>query len=107
MSQPHAISVSTQTVAPTATGIPSGKLGMWVFLASEVMFFTGLIGAYIVLRAGHPSWPGSEGHLSVPIGTMNTLFLIGSSVTIVLSLAASQRGLSAVPSGTGQAGALS
>ena len=73
---------------PTATGIPNGKLGMWVFLASEVMFFTGLIGAYIVLRSA-PGWPGPEGHLSVPIGTMNTLILIGSSVTIVLALAAS------------------
>jgi heme/copper-type cytochrome/quinol oxidase subunit 3 len=76
----------------TATGIPHGKLGMWLFLASEVMFFTGLLGAYIVLRFSHPSWPGPEGHLSVPIGTMNTLFLIGSSVTIVLALAASQAG---------------
>lgn len=84
MNSAHAISV------PTATGIPSGKLGMWIFLASEVMFFTGLIGAYIVLRSA-PGWPGPEGHLSVPIGTTNTLILIGSSVTIVLSLAASQR----------------
>ena len=75
-----------------ATGIPHGKLGMWLFLASEIMFFTGLLGAYIVLRFSHPSWPGPEGHLSVPIGTMNTLFLIGSSVTIVLALAASQAG---------------
>ena len=64
---------------------------MWVFLASEVMFFTGLIGAYIVLRLSNPSWPGPEGHLSVPLGTTNTLLLIGSSVTIVLALAASQR----------------
>ena len=76
----------------TATGIPSGKLGMWVFLASEVMFFTGLIGAYIVLRMGHPAWPGAEGHLSVPIGTTNTLVLICSSTTVVLALAASARG---------------
>ena len=77
--------------APTATGIPNGKLGMWLFLASEVMFFTGLIGAYVVLRMSHPAWPGSAGHLSVPMGTLNTLVLISSSVTIVLSLAASQR----------------
>ncbi|MBI3321310.1 MAG: heme-copper oxidase subunit III [Candidatus Omnitrophica bacterium] len=76
----------------SATGIPNGKLGMWVFLASEVMFFTGLIGAYLVLRLGHPHWPGPEGHLSVPLGTTNTLLLIGSSVTIVLALSASQRG---------------
>jgi heme/copper-type cytochrome/quinol oxidase subunit 3 len=64
---------------------------MWLFLASEVMFFTGLIGAYVVLRLGHPSWPGSEGHLSTPIGTINTLVLICSSTTIVMALAASQR----------------
>ncbi len=73
------------------TGIPNGKLGMWLFLASEVMFFTGLIGAYVVLRMSNLQWPGHEGHLSVPIGTLNTLILIGSSVTIVLALAAAQR----------------
>jgi heme/copper-type cytochrome/quinol oxidase subunit 3 len=86
-------------VSATATGIPNGKLGMWVFLASEVMFFTGLIGAYIVLRMGHPSWPGPEGHLSVPLGTLNTLVLICSSTTIVLALAASQRGAMGVVRG--------
>ncbi len=77
--------------AMTATGIPNGKLGMWVFLASEVMFFTGLIGAYLVLWMGHPQWPGSEGHLSVHLGTLNTLMLICSSTTMVLALAASHR----------------
>jgi len=87
----HAATLTTHERAPTATGVPSGKLGMWVFLASEVMFFTGLIGAYLVLRMGHPAWPGHEGHLSVPIGTVNTLILISSSVTIVLALAASER----------------
>lgn len=85
----HAGSPAAHPGAHTATGIPSGKLGMWVFLTSEVMFFTGLIGAYVVLRLSHPNWPGSEGHLSVGIGTLNTLLLIGSSTTIVLSLAAS------------------
>lgn len=79
-------------VSPTATGIPSGKLGMWLFLASEIMFFTALIATYIILRISNPAWPGSDGHLSVPIGTLNTLVLISSSVTIVLALAASQRG---------------
>ena len=91
MSSVRTIPMSGPIEVLTATGIPNGKLGMWVFLASEVMFFTGLIGAYIVLRMSNPHWPGPEGHLSVPMGTMNTLFLIGSSVTIVLSLAASQR----------------
>ncbi len=91
MSNAHAVSFSPHVPAQTATGIPSGKLGMWVFLASEVMFFTGLIGAYIVLRMSHPSWPGHEGHLNVAIGTLNTLILICSSTTIVLALAAAQQ----------------
>ena len=90
MSQPAAL--AAHAPPPSATGIPHGKLGMWVFLASEVMFFTGLIGAYLVLRMGYPAWPGHEGHLSVPIGTVNTLLLICSSTTIVLALAASARG---------------
>jgi len=89
MSNAHAASAPHASYA-TATGIPNGKLGMWLFLASEVMFFTGLIGAYIVLRLSHPQWPGPEGHLSVPLGTLNTFILIGSSMTIVMALAAAQ-----------------
>ena len=86
-----AVSATLSHAPVSATGIPSNKLGMWLFLASEIMFFTGLITAYVVLRMGHPAWPGAEGHLSVPIGTLNTLILITSSVTIVLSLAALQQ----------------
>jgi len=78
--------------ASSWTGIPNGKLGMWLFLASEIMFFTGLISAFIVLRMSNPNWPGPEGHLSVKMGTINTLVLICSSTTIVLALAASARG---------------
>ena len=84
MSQAHAVTFG-ETI-PT-TGIPSNKLGMWLFLASEVMFFTGLIAAYVVLRMSNPAWPGPEGHLSVPMGTLNTFILIGSSMTMVMALA--------------------
>ena len=90
MSNAHAISPSPGFTA-TSTGIPNGKLGMWLFLASEVMFFTGLIGAYIILRMSHPHWPGPEGHLNVHLGTLNTLVLICSSTTIVMALAAAER----------------
>ena len=79
-------------VPSSATGVPSHKLGLWLFLASEVMFFTGLIAAYIVLRISHPAWPGPAGHLSVPIGTLNTFILICSSMTMVLAYAAVQEG---------------
>ena len=92
MTSAHAINAVHQPPAATATGVPNGKLGMWVFLASEVMFFTGLLGAYIVLRISNPHWPGSEGHLSVLMGTINTLVLICSSTTVVMALAAAEQG---------------
>ncbi len=80
---------STTTHAEiNATGIPSGKLGMWVFLASEVMFFTGLLGAYIVLRAGLPHWPHPGEELKIPLAALNTFILLTSSMTMALSVAA-------------------
>lgn len=79
---------SATGLATVGLGIESGKLGMWLFLSSEVMFFAGLLSAYIILRAAHPAWPGSDGHLSVPLGTLNTLILITSSLTMALSVSA-------------------
>jgi len=70
------------------TGLYSAKLGIWLFLASEVMLFGGLFSAYIFLRIGaEPGyWP--SGLLNVPVGTMNTAILIVSSVTVVFAWAA-------------------
>jgi heme/copper-type cytochrome/quinol oxidase subunit 3 len=76
----------------TATGIPHDKMGMWVFLCSEVMFFTGLIGSYIVLRFATPLWPPPASVLNIPLTAMNTFILICSSVTMVQALAAVSRG---------------
>ena len=75
----------------TNTGIPSSKLGMWLFLASEVMFFTGLLGAYIVLRAGMDHWPLPGEELSIPLAAFNTFVLLSSSMTMALSVAAVHR----------------
>ncbi len=72
----------------TSTGIHSGKLGMWLFLASEVMFFTGLIGAYIVLRAGLAHWPHPGEELSIGLAALNTFILLSSSMTMAMSVAA-------------------
>lgn len=81
------------TVEPhPVTGLYSGKFGIWLFLASEVMLFGGLFSAYILLRVGAPegTWPvgHEETHLSVNIGMLNTLILIVSSVTMVMAWAA-------------------
>jgi cytochrome c oxidase subunit III len=71
--------------------IPNGKLIIWLFLSTEIMFFAGLIGTYIVLRFGAPTWPvPHEVHLSEPIGALNTFVLICSSVTVVLTLEAAK-----------------
>ena len=75
-------------------GLPMGnsKLIVWLFLSTEIMFFAGLIGTYIVLRFGAPVWPRTHDvHLSEPIGAFNTFVLICSSVTIVLSLEAARK----------------
>jgi cytochrome c oxidase subunit 3 len=71
--------------------LPNSKLIVWLFLSTEIMFFAGLIGTYIVLRFGAPVWPHThEVHISEPIGAFNTFVLICSSVTIVLALEAAK-----------------
>lgn len=74
------------TVKPRPdTGLTNPKLGIWLFIASEVMLFGGLFAGYIFMRLGaEPGyWP--HGWLNVPVGTLNTFILILSSVTIILS----------------------
>ncbi|MHC2067712.1 cytochrome c oxidase subunit 3 [Bremerella sp. T1] len=75
-----------------------GKLCLWLFLSTEIMFFAGLIGAYVVLRFGAPTgtWPTPHDvYLSEPIGAFNTFVLICSSLSIVLSLEAARQNQSA------------
>jgi cytochrome c oxidase subunit 3 len=73
--------------------IPNGKLAMWLFLVTEIMFFTGLIGTYIVLRNGSRYWPTPEQvHLLEWVGAVNTFVLICSSLTVVLAHSAIARG---------------
>ncbi len=90
MSSSHAhAEVLPYTVEPRPeTGLYNGKLGVWLFLASEVMLFGGLFSAYILLRMGSTNWPLGSTILNVPIGTFNTIVLISSSVTMVLAWAA-------------------
>lgn len=75
-----------------ALPLPNGKLFLWLFLSTEIMFFAGLIGAYIVLRFGAPAWPSTHDvHLVELWGALNTAVLIGSSITVVLALEAARR----------------
>jgi cytochrome c oxidase subunit 3 len=67
------------------TGLFNAKVGIWLFLASEVMLFGALFSSYVMLRVGSVEWP--HGLLNVPIGTLNTVVLITSSITVVLAWA--------------------
>ncbi len=69
------------------TGLYNAKLGVWLFLASEVMLFGALFASYVLLRGGAPSWETGSELLNVPLATVNTMVLIASSVTMVLSWA--------------------
>jgi cytochrome c oxidase subunit III len=67
------------------TGLANGKLGIWLFLASEVMLFGALFSTYIILRVGAVEWP--HGELNIVLGAINTLILICSSMTMVMAWA--------------------
>ncbi|MDA0835084.1 MAG: cytochrome c oxidase subunit 3 [Planctomycetota bacterium] len=65
--------------------IPNSKLGMWLFLGTEIMFFTAFIGTYIVCRLGSPGWPTDTAvtHISIIAGGFNTFVLLTSSFFVV------------------------
>lgn len=74
--------------------IPNSKLGLWLFLGTEIMFFTALIGSYIVLRLGTSDWPTDPEltHIQVLMGAINTFVLILSSYLVVVAHAAIHAG---------------
>jgi heme/copper-type cytochrome/quinol oxidase subunit 3 len=69
------------------TGLFNGKLGVWLFLSSEVMLFGALFSTYILLRIGSTEWPHGWQELNVPMAAVNTVVLIASSVTMVMAWA--------------------
>jgi cytochrome c oxidase subunit 3 len=81
----------SHTAKPTALKmgipIPNSKLGLWLFLGTEIMFFTAFIGSYIVLRLGSRGWPTDphDTHINVFAGGVNTFVLIVSSYLVVVA----------------------
>ena len=71
----------------------SAKLGMWIFLVTEILFFGGLFCAYAVVRANRPE-VFADGHvfLDTPLGALNTVLLIFSSLTMALAVRSAQLG---------------
>src|SRR5271154_609190 len=85
----HAHTATIHSAPPLKMGlpIPNGKLAMWLFLGTEIMFFTAFIGTYIVVRLGSPGWPSDPAvtHINVLAGGTNTFVLILSSYFVVLA----------------------
>jgi cytochrome c oxidase subunit III len=74
------------------TGVSNAALGMWLFIASEVMLFGSLFSSYVLLRTGAASWPDQSSVLNVPLATVNTVVLVLSSLAIVRAAAAAAVG---------------
>jgi cytochrome c oxidase subunit III len=71
---------------------PPGKVAIWLFLGSEIMFFIGILGSYIVLRSGWPHMFEQQGKtLNKALAGINTLVLIFSSLTMALAVDAAQK----------------
>jgi cytochrome c oxidase subunit III len=71
----------------------ASTLGMWAFLATEIMFFGGLFTSYVVYRTLFPeAFAEGSRHLSITLGGINTAVLLGSSLTMALGVRAAQLG---------------
>jgi cytochrome c oxidase subunit 3 len=64
------------------TGLYNAKVGIWLFLASEIMLFGGLFSSYVLLRLGSDNWPHMV--LNIAPGLINTFVLIFSSISMVM-----------------------
>src|SRR5688572_9933191 len=76
----------------TSTGLSNNKLGMWVFLGSECLLFGALISTYLLYRGRSVSGPKPSDVYDIPFTSVSSFVLLMSSLTMVLALAAIQRG---------------
>ncbi|MEO8605565.1 MAG: cytochrome c oxidase subunit 3 [bacterium] len=83
---------STTAVSGESSGVPSGKLGVWWFIASETMTFGGLLGIFVLCRYAAGGWHDAAEHLHLWLAACNTLVLLTSSYTMVQAHAAELRG---------------
>lgn len=69
----------------SATGIPTGRLAMWILLSSEIVIFGGLLACYLMYRFHNVEWAYEAAHTNVWAGGFNTFVLLTSSLFIVLA----------------------
>ncbi len=78
--------------APTSTGLSNAKLGMWAFLASECLLFGALISTFLLFRGREVQGLVPQDVYDIPFTSVSSFVLLMSSLTMVLALAAIQRG---------------
>ena len=77
----------------SATGIPTGRLGIWWVVASEIVIFGGLLACYLLFRLHHlEEWGREASHTNVAAGAFNTFVLLTSSLSVVLAHEAIEHG---------------
>jgi heme/copper-type cytochrome/quinol oxidase subunit 3 len=76
----------------TATGVTNTKLAMWLFLSSDCLFFGAFISTYLLYRGRSEEGPFPEDVYNIPFTSLTSFILLMSSLTMVLALAAIQRG---------------
>jgi heme/copper-type cytochrome/quinol oxidase subunit 3 len=88
---------SIETVVQLGDGdsireIPAARLAIWLFLASEIMVFGGLLSCFVLFRIAHGGWDAEAAHVHWRIGAFNTLVLLTSSLTMALACTSAKEG---------------
>jgi heme/copper-type cytochrome/quinol oxidase subunit 3 len=85
--------VTTRAVTEehTSTGLPSTKLAMWLFLASECLLFGALITTYVLYRGASQTGPYPSDVFDIPYTSVSSFVLLASSLTMVLALTAAEK----------------
>ncbi|MDP7395770.1 MAG: cytochrome c oxidase subunit 3 [Lentisphaeria bacterium] len=76
---------------PAMSEVPRGRIAMWWLVASEIVIFGGAVCCYLMFRFRHPEWGALAAHTSTPMGALNTLVLLTSSLNMVLAHSAAER----------------
>jgi len=76
----------------SAAGLPTGRLGVWWVIASEVVIFGGLLSSYVMHRLAHDAWAAQAAHTNMWIGAFNTWVLLTSSLCAGLGHKAAESG---------------
>ena len=85
------MSEATAQVPRRLHGIPAGRVAMWWVIASEIVIFGGLVASFLLYKIRFPEWAELASHTSTPLGAVNTIVLLTSSLFVVLGHDAANR----------------